>query len=92
MVLYVVNKLKFFALISIIVIGFLVISFDSVMQVVIKRLTQLLIQEVLHSLDFGSKPSCLSSSSLTNKTSLIIFISHPVSLIILVMISENQLF
>ena len=74
-------------------IGPLILSFEDVLQLAIKRFIQILIPKVFHSLNFGHKSSCLSSSpTVTNKTSMITFASDRVSLFGPVAISGGQLF
>ena len=73
--------------------GPLILSFDGVLQLVIKRFIQLLIRKVFHNLYFGNKPSCGSSSpTATDKTPLITFAFDSVSLFGPVPISGSQLF
>ena len=84
---------RFCGLISIVVIGPLILSFDGVQQLAIKQFIHFLIFQVSHNLYFGNKPSCWSSpSTATDKTSLITFASDSVSLFGPVMMLEGQSF
>ena len=80
MILCIFNKFMLLCVNSIVVIDHLILSFDGVLQLVIKRFIQLLIRNVFHSLYFDNKPSCWSSPTATDKTSLITFASDSVSL------------
>ena len=74
---------SFSALISIVVIGPLILTFDGVLQLVIKKFIQLLIRKVFHRLYFCNKPSCWSSfPTAINKTSLITFASDSASFLV----------